>query len=104
MTDAMVAEFKEHVQKSRVKFDEAAWKKDLAFIRAMIRFEIDVDLFGVAVARKNLSRHDPQLQFALALFPGGAAAAQHEPAATAAGARSGEVSPSLRPARHLESH
>ena len=51
----MVAEFKELVQKSRVRIDEAAWQQDEAFIRAMIRFEIDVDLFGVEAARKNLS-------------------------------------------------
>jgi len=69
VTDAMVAEFKDHVQTSRVVIDEAAWQQDLQFIRAMIRFEIDVDLFGVEVARKNLSRQDPQLQHALTLFP-----------------------------------
>jgi carboxyl-terminal processing protease len=69
VTDAMVAEFKEHVQKARVKWDEAAWQKDLPFIKAMIHYEIDLDLFGVAQARKNLSQRDPQLQFALGLFP-----------------------------------
>ncbi len=69
VTDVLVAEFKEFVQKSRVRIDEAAWKQDEAFIRAMIRFEIDVDLFGVETARKNLSRQDPQLQYALTLFP-----------------------------------
>ena len=36
---------------------------------AMIRFEIDVDLFGVEVARRNLARADPQLQYSLTLFP-----------------------------------
>ena len=36
---------------------------------AMIRREIDVDLFGVAVAYQNLAKRDPQLQFALGLFP-----------------------------------
>jgi hypothetical protein len=35
----------------------------------MIRYEIDLDLFGVAAARQNLSKFDPQLQFALTLFP-----------------------------------
>ena len=65
----MLAEFKELVQKSPIPFDEAAWQKDLEFIRAMIHYEIDVDLFGVAAAYKNLAQHDPQLQFALTLFP-----------------------------------
>jgi carboxyl-terminal processing protease len=73
VTDALVAEFKEHVRMSRVRVDEEAWQEDEAFIRAMIRFEIDVDLFGVAVARKNLSAQDPQLQYALTLFPEAAA-------------------------------
>ena len=69
VTDAMVAEFKQLVQKSGVRMDEAAWQQDQAFIRAMLRFEIDVDLFSVEVARRNLSKTDPQLQFALTLFP-----------------------------------
>jgi carboxyl-terminal processing protease len=69
VTDAMVGEFKELVEKSRIRIDQTAWKQDEAFIRAMLRFEIDVDLFGVEVARKNLSRQDPQLQHALTLFP-----------------------------------
>jgi carboxyl-terminal processing protease len=69
VTDAMVAEFRDHVEKSRVRIDEAAWQQDLQFIRAMLRFEIDIDLFGVEVARRNLARQDPQLQHALTLFP-----------------------------------
>ena len=65
----MVAEFKQHAQKARVTIDEAAWQQDLPFIRAMICFEIDIDLFGVEVARRNLARQDPQLQYSLTLFP-----------------------------------
>jgi carboxyl-terminal processing protease len=67
--DRMMAEFKEHVKNAKVKIDEPAWQKDLEFLRAMIRYEIDLDLFGVAQARKNLATKDPQLQFALGLFP-----------------------------------
>jgi len=69
VTDAMVAEFRGLVEKSKVKIDEAGWQKDLPFIKAMIRFEIDLDLFGVETARKDLVKSDPQLQFALTLFP-----------------------------------
>jgi carboxyl-terminal processing protease len=69
VTDAMVAEFKQHVQKAGLRIDEASWQKDLDYIRAMIRFEIDLDLFSFEIARRNLSRTDPQLQFALTLFP-----------------------------------
>ena len=69
VTDAMVAEFKELAKKSPLAWDEEAWTKDLLFVRAMIRREIDQDLFGVAVAFQNLAKSDPQLQFGLGLFP-----------------------------------
>jgi carboxyl-terminal processing protease len=69
VTDAMVSEFRELVEKSKVKIDEADWQKDLPFIKAMIRYEIDLDLFGVEAARKDLVKSDPQLQFAVTLFP-----------------------------------
>lgn len=67
--DTMLAEFKEHLKQHKVKIDEAGWDKDREFLRAMIRFEIDVDLFSVADAQRNLSKVDPQLQYALGLFP-----------------------------------
>ncbi len=69
VTEAMVAEFKDHVQTSGMRIDEEAWQQDQPFIRAMLRYGIDVDLFGVEVARKNLSGQDPQLRYALTLFP-----------------------------------
>jgi carboxyl-terminal processing protease len=69
VTDAMLAEFKAIVQKSPIVFDEASWQKDLDYIKAMIHREIDLDLFGVAVAYQNLAKRDPQLQYALGLFP-----------------------------------
>ena len=34
----------------------------------MIHFEVDVDLFGVEEARRNLSKVDPQVQTALGLL------------------------------------
>jgi carboxyl-terminal processing protease len=69
LTDEMIAEFKALVQKSPIVFDDASWQKDLEFIKAMIHREIDMDLFGVAVAHANLARRDPQLQYAMGLFP-----------------------------------
>jgi len=68
VTDAMVAEFKAFVASERVRIDEAAFKADDAFIKAMIRFEVDNDLFGIEEARRNLSKVDPQLQSALGYF------------------------------------
>ena len=69
VTDAMVAEFKALVQMSPIVFDEASWQKDLEFIKSMIHREIDMDLFGVAAAYQSLAKRDPQLQFAMGLFP-----------------------------------
>jgi carboxyl-terminal processing protease len=69
VTDAMLADFKALVLKTPIPFEEASWQQDLDFIKAMIRREIDIDLFGVAVAHQNLARRDPQLQFATGLFP-----------------------------------
>ena len=69
VTDAMVAEFRGLVEKSKIRIEEADWQKDLSFIKAMIHYEIDLDLFGVEAARKNLVKSDPQLQFAVTLFP-----------------------------------
>lgn len=68
VTDAMLAEFKEYIVGERVRMDEEAFAKDKAFIRAMIRYEIDVDLFGVEEARRNLIAVDPQAGFARTLF------------------------------------
>jgi carboxyl-terminal processing protease len=69
--DAMLQEFKDFV-KSQMRdpsqFDEAGFKADLEFIRAMIRYEIDVALFDVATAKKHLLEKDPQAQYALTMF------------------------------------
>ena len=69
VTDQMLADFKKFVVSERVQMDENAWKKDEAFIRAMIRYEIDVDLFGVEEARRHLIAVDPQASYAQTLFP-----------------------------------
>ncbi|MGE3473183.1 MAG: S41 family peptidase, partial [Vicinamibacterales bacterium] len=66
--DAMVADFRKYVDSRRVKIDDAAWTQDAAFIRAMIRFDIDSAVFGMGVARRRLLEVDPQAQHALDLF------------------------------------
>ena len=68
VTDPMLAEFKEYIVAERVRMDAEAFAKDEAFIRAMIRYEIDVDLFGAEEARRNLIAVDPQAGFARTLF------------------------------------
>lgn len=66
--DAMLADFKKHVAASGFKVDDQAFAADLPFIKAMIRYELDLSLFGVAAARKHLIATDPQAQTALGLF------------------------------------
>jgi len=66
--DAMVADFKESLKGEHLKVDEDGFKKDLEFVRAMIRFEIDNALFGIADARRHLIEVDPQAQAGLQMF------------------------------------
>ena len=66
--DAMLADFREHLVADKVKIDEEGWTKDLDFITAMMRFEIDTALFGVAEAWRHLISVDPQAQLGLQQF------------------------------------
>ena len=66
--DQMLKDFRDQIVANRVKMDEAAWQKDLTFIKAMIRFRIDEAVFGVAEARRHIVAVDPQAQMALNSF------------------------------------
>jgi carboxyl-terminal processing protease len=66
--EAMLREFRSFLQSEKIKMDEAGFTKDLEFIRAMIKYDIDLALFGIAEARRSLIGHDPQAQFALTQF------------------------------------
>jgi carboxyl-terminal processing protease len=68
VTDELVDEFKAFLLEQRVRVDEAAFEQDRAFIKAMIHFEVDNDLFGIEEARRNLTKVDPQAQSALGYF------------------------------------
>lgn len=68
VNDALLKEFAAYLVEQRVKVDDAALAADAAFLRAMIKYEVDLDLFGVEEARRHLSRVDPQAQFALQYF------------------------------------
>jgi carboxyl-terminal processing protease len=67
--DAMMEDFRTFVIGRKMTIDEESWAKDKEFIRAMIRYEIDVPLFSVAVAQQHLIEADPQARFALSQFP-----------------------------------
>src|SRR5580765_3511480 len=66
--DAMMADFREQLKTDKIKIDEDAFAKDLDFIKAMIRFDIDNAVFGVADARRHLIGVDPQAQSGLTMF------------------------------------
>ncbi len=66
--DAMVADFREHLQSRRLKIDEDAFKKELPFIKAMIRYRIEEVIFGLVEAKRHLLTQDPQAQLGLTLF------------------------------------
>jgi carboxyl-terminal processing protease len=68
VTDQMMKDFRASLQTQRIKIDEESFAKDEAFIRAMIHYDIDIALFGVEEARRNLVSNDPQAQFALGQF------------------------------------
>jgi len=67
--DAMIAEFRDQLKADRIRIDEAAFEKDLVFIKSMIRYRIDEVLFGIAEARRRLINVDPQAQLALTMLP-----------------------------------
>ena len=66
--EAMIADFREQMKTDKLKIDEDAFAKDAVFIKAMIRFEIDNAVFGIADARRHLIAVDPQAQAALQMF------------------------------------
>jgi carboxyl-terminal processing protease len=66
--DAMMKDYRSLLDQQKIKIDEAAFAQDEAFIKAMIHYEIDLALFGIDEARKNLIAVDPQAQFAVRQF------------------------------------
>ena len=69
VTDAMMADFKALLKQGKITIDEESFAKDDVFFRAMIHYDIDLALFGVEEARRNLVAKDPQAQFGLQQFP-----------------------------------
>ncbi len=67
--DATLKEFREFLVTLKVNVDEESFARDAEFIRAMLHYDIDMALFGLSEARRNLLSLDPQAQFALQLFP-----------------------------------
>lgn len=68
VTDEILSDFMDFVTQRRITIDDEELVKDEAFVRAMIRYYIDLDLFGVGDARRHLVEIDPQATFAMSLF------------------------------------
>ena len=68
ITPAIFDEFRKYVAEQRLRVDETVFTTDAAFIKAMIHYEADVDLFGVEEARRQLMKVDPQWKFASGYF------------------------------------
>jgi carboxyl-terminal processing protease len=69
VTDQMVADFQKYLESEHIKLDDEAFAKDHEFVRAMIKYQINLALFGVEEARRDLVAQDPQTQVAMNLFP-----------------------------------
>jgi carboxyl-terminal processing protease len=67
--EAMIEDFRQFVVARKIPVEPALFARDKAFIRAMIRYDIDQALFTAATARQRLIADDPQAQFALTQFP-----------------------------------
>jgi carboxyl-terminal processing protease len=68
ITDEIVDDFMQFLAQERLTIDAGELSDDALFVRAMIRYYIDLDLFGVLDARRHLVEVDPQAMFALTLF------------------------------------
>ena len=66
--EEMLEDFQSHLRREGIAVDEEVFAQDIDFIRAMIHYQIDLALFPVAEARRNLVTADPQAQYALGLF------------------------------------
>ena len=68
LDDVLLDEFKAHVRDRGLSVDDEQFRADIEFISAMLRYQIDVALFGVEEARRNLFDVDPQIRRASGLF------------------------------------
>ena len=65
----MMDAFRAQLEERGLTIDEEAFETDIVFIRSMMRYEIDLALFSLEEARRNLIADDPQAQLAVTLFP-----------------------------------
>jgi len=67
--DAMMSAFKAQLESRGLVIDIEAFASDEVFVKVMLHYEIDLALFSLDEARRNLTASDPQAQYAITLFP-----------------------------------
>jgi carboxyl-terminal processing protease len=69
VTDAVLADFKQHLNKRGIRFSEKDFEANRDAIKQLIRYEVMFDKFGVSDAARVLLEDDPQLLKAIELLP-----------------------------------
>jgi carboxyl-terminal processing protease len=69
VSDALLEQFKQHLQKRNIDFTEKDFQDNKDFLKRLIRYEVIYNRLGVAEASKVLLEGDPQVLKALELMP-----------------------------------
>jgi len=68
-SDALIAEFKQHITKRGIDFTDKDFQDNKDYLKRMIRYEVIYNKFGVSEASKVLLDGDPQVVKAVDLIP-----------------------------------
>lgn len=69
VSDALLAEFKQHITKRGIQFSDADLEKNKDYLKRLIRYEVIYNRFGVPEAARVLLDGDPQVVKAIELIP-----------------------------------
>jgi carboxyl-terminal processing protease len=69
VSDAMVAEFRQHLQKRGIEFTEKDILENTDYLKRMIKYEVVYNRLGVSEAERVMLDGDPQVLKALELMP-----------------------------------
>jgi carboxyl-terminal processing protease len=69
VTDTVLADFKQHLNKRGIRFSEKTFDDNRDAIKQLIRYEVFFHKFGVSEAARILMEDDPQVLKALELLP-----------------------------------
>jgi carboxyl-terminal processing protease len=69
VSEALLAEFKDHIQRRGITFTDADFEANKDFLKLRIRFEVFYNRLGTAEAERVLLESDPQVLKAIELLP-----------------------------------